>query len=131
MPKPKRKHPKTVYSSLSPEDFSKFSEMADQKQITQAELFREAIMFYIEHQDRLQSEEKDSKLESRLRKMEERLAGLLARTAIDVGVVYNMVWRNMPEAEREKTFKSAYRQAVERIKQKLTDDDKAVRDMVK
>lgn len=84
-------------------------------------------MFYLSYQEKLQSEEKDGRLEKRLRKMEDRLAGLLARTAIDVGVVYNMIWQNMPEERREKAFKTAYKQSVQRIKQKFSAEEDDVK----
>lgn len=127
MPKQKRVNPKTIYSSLTPEDFATFVELATRRKITHAELMREAVLFYLSYQEKLQSEEKDGRLEKRLRKMEDRLAGLLARTAIDVGVVYNMIWQNMPEERREKAFKTAYKQSVQRIKQKFSAEEDDVK----
>ena len=131
MPKTERKQQRTVYTALPQNDYAKFTNLAQKKQITNSELLRAAFFFYLEHQERLEMEERDSKLEKRLKRMEDRMAGLLARTAIDVGVIYNILWRNMPEKEKEKAFKTAYKQSVERIKQKISEQDKDISDLVK
>lgn len=98
---------------------------------TKSEIAREAIRFYLDNYERLQTEEKETPLERRLKKMEDRLAALMARTAIDVGTVYTLLWHRSDGEDRKDLFNACYTQAIDRLKKKLTGLDAEVKDIMK
>lgn len=98
---------------------------------TKSEIAREAIRFYLDNYERLQTAEKESPLERRLKKMEDRLAALMARTAIDVGTVYTLLWHRSDGEDRKELFSACYTQAIDRLKKKLTGLDAEVKDIMK
>lgn len=117
----------TIYTSLSGDEQMTFDAVARSKGLSRSELAREAIRYFLQRQDQLDNEVRDSKIDQRLKKMEDRLAGLMARTAIDVGVMYTLMWRNLP-GNREEQLTSAYTQAVNRLKKKMSDADAQVKE---
>lgn len=129
MPKT-RKQVTTIYTSLTAEDSHQFDAIVRMKGLTRTEVAREALRYYIAHQEELEEEQRDSKLERRLKKIEDRLAGIMARVGIDVGVIYTLMWRNMPPDRREDQLKSAYTQAVDRLKKKAPGLDTVARDLM-
>lgn len=98
---------------------------------SKSEIAREAIRFYLDNYERLQSAEKETPIERRLKKMEDRLAALMARTAIDVGTVYTLLWHRSDGEDRKDLFAACYTQAVDRLKKKLTGVDAEVKDIMK
>jgi uncharacterized protein (UPF0335 family) len=98
---------------------------------TKSEIARDAIRFYLDNYERLNTEQKEAPIERRLRKMEDRLAALMARTAIDVGTVYTLLWHRSDADDRKDLFGACYTQAVDRLKKKLTGLDAEVKDIMK
>jgi uncharacterized protein YaaN involved in tellurite resistance len=100
---------------------------------TNADVARSAILYYLEHYEAEKLDERESKLERRMKAMEDRLAGLhmktakeLAmmqmRTSIDVGLIYEAVFYNFG-AEAEKAFKAFHKHTINRLKWKRDDDE--------
>lgn len=98
---------------------------------TKSEIAREAIRLYLDNYDRMQTEEKETPLERRLKKMEDRLAALMARTAIDTGTIYTLLWHRSDAEDRKELFSACYTQAIDRLKKKLTGLDAEVKDIMK
>lgn len=95
-----RKSP-TVQARLAPADFTRFSEVAKAEKKTKGQLAREAILFYLanrEHtkwknRDRVITNEIDrlSKVQVKeIRAMANRLAAMLYRLQVEVGVVHEL-----------------------------------------
>jgi translation elongation factor EF-4 len=82
------------------------------------------------HHERLSSDQREGLLEKRLKKMENRLAALQARTAIDIGMVYHLIWRNMDKATRDDALAWAYNSTIARLKRKLPGKDAEIKEMV-
>ncbi len=104
---------------LLAEDHEKFGSLCRLKGKKRSELAREAVVWYLENQEHLMQEKRESFLEKRMKKMEDRLAGLQARTAIDVGMIYMLLYRNMDTSKRDDAIAWAYNSAVKRLKKKL------------
>ena len=63
--------------------------------------------------------------------MEEHLAVLMSRTALDVSIVYNVLWHQSDKKNRTEMFDACIAQGISRLKKKLTDLDANVKDIAK
>jgi len=122
-----------VRTRLRQTDMDRFERVCEMENKTNAELARSAILYYLEHYEAEKLDERESKLERRMKAMEDRLAGLhmktakeLAmmqmRTSIDVGLIYEAVYFNFG-AEAEKAFKAFHKHTINRLKWKRDDDE--------
>lgn len=116
---------------LAEADRKRLDDLARVTGKTKTEIGREAIRFYLDNYERLQAEDRESPLERRLKKMEDRLAALMARTAIDVGTVYSLLWHRSDKEDRKELFNACYTQAIDRLKKKLTELDLEVKEAMK
>jgi hypothetical protein len=116
---------------LSSEDQNKFEILRRLQGKSRSEMGRTAINWYIEHHDKLAADKRESILERRMKKMEDRLAALHARTAIDVGLIYHLIWRNMDKNTRSDALAWAYNSTIARLKRKLVGKDAEIKELVK
>ena len=82
---------------------------------------REAILWYMEYQAKRVQESRETKLEQRIRKMENRLAALISRGNIDTGVILEMIYANMPAVDKEAVLKRSHKRAAMRLKSKVAE----------
>ena len=90
----------TVSTALLPEEVIKIKQLAQANDMTLSELFREGMQWYLANKEKLATDDRETLLEKRMKKMEDRLAALMARTAIDIGTVFSLIYRNMGEKDR-------------------------------
>lgn len=123
MPRSAPQTPPITYRLLSV-DQARLDEICSQEKKTRPEVTREAVLWYLDNRERLSEDLRQSKLEKRLRHLEDRLAGLLAKANLDLGTLVQIMFNRMGGTEAEKTeiFKKARRQSVKRLKQKLQDE---------
>lgn len=121
----------TVSTALSSEEVLKIRGLAQAKNQTISELFREGMQWYLANQDKLSTDSRETLLEKRMKKMEDRMAALMVRTAIDVGMVFNLMYRNMDPDKRADAVAWAYNGAVERLRKKLGGQAAELKDIVK
>ena len=109
----------TVSTSLVAEEAKRIKELAQAKKLSISELCREGMQWYLANHEKQAADSRETLLEKRMRKMEERMAALQARTAIDVGMVFHIMYRNMEHDKRDDVVAWAYNSAVARLKKKL------------
>lgn len=126
-----RKRLPLIRTRLRTEDLKRFDQICRIEGKTQAEIARRALLFYLDAYEREEVDSRESKLEARLRKMEDRLASMIMRTTIDVGVIYRAIYFNYGK-EAEKAFAAFYNLALERLQAKRKDpgDKAAVQKLV-
>jgi len=120
MSKPRQYIPLQV--GLSIKDRARLADVAVQTKRTKTSVAREAIRWYLEHYERLKTEERDSKLTQALKEMTNRLCGMLARQGTEIGTLYELKWQSMPDEE----FLAALNKTKERLRQRLTKDEQAL-----
>jgi hypothetical protein len=117
------------------ENHVRFDSLCRAKGKKRSELAREAVGWYLDNQEKLIADSRETLLEKRMRKMEERLAALMARTAIDVGTIFSLMYRNIDQnksdKERDEMMAWAYNTAVKRLKKKLEGQAAEVREAIK
>lgn len=128
---PKTKQAPLVRTRLRGEDMKRLEQICRAESKPQAAIVRRALLFYLDSYDKQELDEKETKLEARLRKMEDRLASMIMRTTIDVGVIYRAIYFNYGK-EAEKAFAAFYNLALERLQAKRKDpgDKAAVQKLV-
>jgi predicted ribosome quality control (RQC) complex YloA/Tae2 family protein len=112
----------SVYGSLAPSDVQRLKNLAELRKKAPAALVREAVEWYLDDHERLEKDKKESTLEQRLKKMEDRLAKLQIRGNIDIGMVFLLMFRHMDLKERSKVVQWAYSGSVQRLRKKLGED---------
>ena len=120
-----------VETRLARADINRLDEAAKVAKKSRADFARQALLWYLNNLDNLKAEERESPLERRIKKMEDRLAALMARTAIDVGTIFALLWRRTDQQDRKEVFNTCYMQAVKRLKKKLTGTDAEVKEIMK
>jgi len=127
---PKKKY-QDARVGLTADDRSQLDTLAKSNKKTRAQVAREAIRWYLDHQEKLTNDSRESMLEKRMKRMEDRLAALMARTAIDIGMVYHLMYRHMDNKSRDDVLSWAYDSAVKRLRKKLAGQDAAIKELVK
>ena len=123
---PKTRQTPKIETRLAVENHLRFDELCRMRGKTRTEVAREALMLFLDYEDKLRVDSSETLLEKRIRKMEERLAALQARTAIDVGMIYHLIFMNMNKESRDDDIAWAYHKSVERLKKRLQSHTKEI-----
>lgn len=118
MPKSAPRTP-MVHLRLLPGEDERVARLAAAQKKSKGDIIRRAVVFYLEHLEAEELDRQESKLEARIRKMEDRLAGLLARGNIDIGVVLEIIYMNMPQEDKEEVLKKCQKRSALRLKRKI------------
>ena len=121
----------TVYGRLVRSDESRLQDAARKKGVKPSAYVREAILAYLDAEDREAADERETLLEKRLKKMEDRLAALMARTAIDTGMIFQIMQANMNPETKDEDLLYAHSLAIKRLKKKLAGQAAEVKELAK
>lgn len=131
MPKIAKERYASVYASLVKTDEARMKDAAKKRGITSSEFVREAILLHLDAGDREAADERETLLERRLKKMEDRLAALMARAAIDTGMIFQILQANMNPETKDEDLLWAHSLAVKRLKKKLQGQAAEVKELAK
>jgi hypothetical protein len=106
---------------LVPDDLKRFDILCVGSGRNRAQVAREAILWYMDQQDKIIQDSRESKLEARMRKMENRMAALISRGNIDTGVILEIIYSNMPVEDKEAALKKCHKRAAMRLKGKIAE----------
>ncbi len=135
MPRPRRTNqPPTrtplLNTRLSAADYVKLEQVCRAEGKTKTEILREALLQYLDRYDQdVEVAARDRLAETLLaveasrRKDTERLAKLMARTLMDVGILNQVLFRRAAADERDKLWEAARQGAAERLKRKRKGGD--------
>jgi|694.fasta_scaffold23762_1 hypothetical protein len=141
----KQKQPPLITTRLAAGETTRFFELCSAKGKKHTELARQAIREMLareesgveaEVRDRLAQEvtQLQDVVKAMLvqqKKTENRMAALIARNNIDIGIVYQLLWFRADRETRDKMFQEARSHAIKRASQKLKDGDLEVKEMMK
>lgn len=115
---------------LSASDNIKLEIVCKQEGITKTELLRKAVLQYLDRQDQGVEESARDRLAVVLEKMAkqqkgdtERLAKMIARTMMDIGIVNQVFYKRAAPDERNELWSAARQAAADRLKQKRKGGD--------
>ena len=119
-----------IRTRLRAKDHARLDEICKLEGNTQAEVVRKAILEMLDRQEQgIAAEIKDG-LAERLKKMEDRLASLLARNAIDLGTIYQVLWIRSDPEKREALWQTARKYSVQRLGKKLDGAELEIKEQI-
>jgi len=141
----RQKQTDPIRTRLNVDDRLKFEQICAAEGLTEAELARQAVRELLERKEAgVRAEIRDQLAEEmaqlkdvvkallvQQKKTENRMAALMARNNIDIGIVYQLLWFRADRETREKMFQEARVHAVKRASQKLKEGDQEVKEMMK
>jgi hypothetical protein len=117
-----------VYGSLTPTDAARLKSRAKVVGETEASLIRHAVILYLNKEEK--ANDNETMLAQRMKKMEDRLASIHAKTAIDVGVIYSLLWQNANYKTRDEQFIRARKHSVDRLRKKLKTEEADIKEAI-
>jgi len=128
MPKPRPRTP-TISFRLKEIDQKRLDDLCLLEKRNRPDMVRQAVIWYLDHQQKLSQDLRETNLERRIKKMEDRICGLVAKGNIDVNTILQVIYlgSNAPLPEKAERYKKARGLAVKRLKQKLEDDEELKR----
>lgn len=124
--KPEEEKPKKrplVTTRLSMIDQARLEAMCKLEGKTQTEIVRRAVLEMLDRQEQGMAAEIKDNLAVRLKKMEDRMAALMARMNMDIGTMYQIMWIRTDQEKREKMWAAAKSAAAKRASKKLEGED--------
>ena len=128
---PKTTNQPKIETRLTPKDYIQFVKEAERRGLSKSQLARDAICNHLDRIRRGERDEKDTLLVKELRKSTERLASLLARIAIDVGTILNLLYSRMGKETRDQDLIMAEGRSVKRIRKKLEGEESKLQEAIK
>jgi hypothetical protein len=116
---PPRRTP-TIATKLVPSDLIRFDTICRLEGKTKTEIARKAIREYIERHEKVMTDDRESLLEDRIRRMENRLAGLLVKLGIGIYKLDHLFWTRTDKDVRGELFRECHAAGVKKMKEKLT-----------
>lgn len=114
-----------IRTRLDKESQEKYRKLVLKSGKTSTEVAREAILFYIENHDRLDSQEFENTYRDDLRKSTNRICSLLAKVALDTATLAHFMHQTMDDVGKDQ-FKEAYNNAVKRVKARISRTEKEI-----
>ena len=123
----KSQHLKTkIETRLSLHDIDRLGNLAKAKQLTKAEFAREAIRWYLDHNELLEHLRSERQIATALKALTDRVCGMLARQGAQVGTLYELAWLNHVDNKIEPRFISAANTVKQNMRKRLTEDERAL-----
>lgn len=117
----------TVQTRLASPDHQRFKEQARIEGLSQSDLARKALRWYMDNHEQLKDQGRDSATAQALDKMTNRICGMLARQGAEVGTLYELTWQSCPEEK----FLAALNKTKQRMRNRLEKDEKELAEKFK
>ena len=121
----------TVSTKLNHSDFSELEKICRLDDKTKTEVVREAILSYLKQRADGTVNERESFLEERIHKMENRIASIMVKIGLDIGTVHQYIWLTTDKEVRQKLFDACRTSAVDRMRKKLSPKEIELKDSAK
>lgn len=141
MPTQKKFH--QLYIGLVTEDKERLAQKAKAKNLTNTELAREAIRWYLEHHEKIGGKTKEAEVSQAIRFATEglikainsgvdRICKMLARQGRAIGTLYELSWMSLPDDENaRKAFEAAVTRAKQRMARHVENDEREIAETMK
>ena len=128
---PKTSRTPQVVTRLAPSVYEEFERLCRVEGRAKSEIARRAITWYVQNQEQEKNNERDSVVEQRLKKMEDRIAKLLVKVGIEVCSQGHLFWTRTDRESRKELFTECYAAGVKRMKNKLQSEEEQLVDEFK
>ena len=114
-----------VETKLRREDFQKVEDLAKQEKKTKSEVVRDAVLWYLEHQEQIKNEPRDSVMAEAIEAMANRVCAMLARQGRQIATMFELTHDSMGEsAEGEAAFAAAVTRASQKMAKSVQKDER-------
>ena len=114
-----------VETKLRRDDFNRVDELAKLEKKTKAEIVREAVLWYLDNQDQLRNEKRETETARSIDAMTNRVCAMLARQGRIVATLYELTYSNMSQTkEGKEAFNAAHTKAKQRMAQAVEKDER-------
>lgn len=127
----RKKTYQNLYVGLTQPDQQRLAKLAEIDQKTKTELAREAVFWYLEQRENEQNVDRDSLYAKAIKEMTNRICGMLARQAAEIGTLYELTWRACGTSEAREEFRGAANTAKQRQRARLDKDEQALVEQLK
>ena len=116
-----RKTPQTkkLETRLATQDLKRFEQLVVSTGKSRPQLLREAMLEYMDRQEQGVIDERESRLEKRLKAIEDRYASLLVRVGLDVGTTLALLSSRIDPKQRRQLLDNCYKTSVQHFNKKL------------
>lgn len=112
-------------TKLRREDFKRVDDLAKQEGKTKSEVVRDAVLWYLDHQEQIKNEPRDSVIAESIDAMANRVCAMLARQGRQIGTVFELTYSNMSRtAEGKATFEAASTTAKQKMARAVQKDER-------
>lgn len=125
---PRKRTYQGLYVGLASADQKRIEAIAKAQGKTKTDIGRQAIIEYLDRLDNKTDAQDESKIAASIRHMENRLAGLIARSAIDVGTIYQVLWLRSDPAKRKELFDKSRTFSIQRLNKRLDTEEVQVKE---
>ena len=108
----------TIFSCMAPEDITRLNELAKSKGTKPSVVLRDAALWYLDHHDKLAADSKETEAVRLIKKLDQRLSGLIIQVLIDVGIIINLMWKHLHPETADADLAWARKHALLRLQQK-------------
>lgn len=126
MSKTKKDLNSKIETYLSAIDHDRFMSVCKRKNLTRSEIAREAIRWYLDHQDGLKATKSESELSQSVKSMTDRICGMLARQGTQTGILFELAWQNHVENNMQDRFVAATNLVKSNLRKRLEQDEKDI-----
>ena len=114
-----------IRTRLDKESQEKYRKLVLKSGKSSTEVAREAILFYIENQERADSKEFETTYRDDLKKSTNRICSLLAKVALDTATLAHFMHSTVDDLGKDQ-FKEAYQSAVKRVKSRISRTEREI-----
>ncbi|MBX9941896.1 MAG: hypothetical protein K2Y32_21695 [Candidatus Obscuribacterales bacterium] len=128
----KREFKPKLETKVRREDFQRVSDLAKLEKKTKSEVVREAVLWYLENQEQLKNEPRETAVALEIQGMTNRICAMLARQGRQIGTVYELTYNSMSGTKEGKSaFEAAANTAKQKHARRVQDDEREVVEAMK
>lgn len=121
-----------VETKLRREDFQRVDDLAKLENKTKSEVVRDAVLWYLEHQEQLKNEARETAYAQAVNAMTNRVCAMLARQGRLMGTLFELTYANMAQTkEGRAAFESAANTARQKMAKAVEKDERALVEAMK
>ncbi len=128
----KRTFKPRVETKLTREDFKKVDDLAMMENKTKSEVVRDAVLWYLENQEQVRNEERETVTAKSIDAMANRVCAMLARQGRLIATLFELTYSNMSQTEAGKeAFNTALAKAKQKMAKNVEQDERQVVEAMK
>jgi hypothetical protein len=128
----KREFKPKVETKLRREDFRRVDELAKLEGKTKSEVVREAVLWYLDNQEQIKNEPRDTAIALEIEAMTNRVCAMLARQGRQVATLFELTHDSMSaSAEGEAAFAAAVTRASQKTAKRVQEEERELVEAMK